>query len=1196
MSRSRIIAGKAVIIIEAKDALDKSLAGIRAKLHKFANTAGAIGDTLFRTGFFGAIATGAGLRHFGKFDDLLLELQVSMNKLDPAARKVDKEMMSLEKTIRELGKSTSFTTIEVAAAAVRLAKAGLGGTQIEKSLQSILDLARGTSTDLETSANIFIRAISAFTKNGTQFNQALSESNKIVSQFVLATRAGVLDLTDLEAGLRYVQGTAGSLNISLAETLAVLTELSNKGLVGSIGGTSLNTALNNLAKKQEDIEKSLQIKFVISPEGDVNFLGTLDKVFNALKNVGSIKRTQILGDIFNLRGTRAIQAANAVEKIDELRIKLASATDQARKSAVIMDQGIGGTFRLMKSAIEDLNIELEKMAQGPVIVIAEIIKQLATDLNKLSTVNPLASTLIVLSPGILLGAGLGFMALSKALRVAAVAAGAFKSAYGPLANLLTKGTAGQISSLMRIGAKSGTAAKTAKAATSPSFLSSLGILGTPKAAGGPSAALVRAQASRASLLAAQRLAKANALGAAAEAHAASATAKTKDAIRQVNVARTRSNMLLAENAKRTKQAIDAARLQTTQYRAAIEVERTAARASLAYALGERQKAVIAERVAAAQRNMANLTVAAQNAERKWATARKRDLNNPYNRESLRIAGEARRASIDRLAVARAQASATVQAPAMTRAASEAAIKRNAKVLATLNARQGVVKSKDLPALLRQRTVLLEKSNKLERISNGLGKAKGVIETRRIGALTKVQDMLLSVNKAELIAAKGTKAPSLLARAKSSTFIGGGGRSILSQMASGAGMFDRGGAAFGTRLLTFGKSMLTVANIARRFVFSFSGVLTIVEGLILFGDRIPIVSDILTRFGKAFSGAFSEIGKVATYALGPIEQFKVAFEAFSKRQGDIGIEQLKKGFMGLVDIVGNQLVAAWNRFKEALGPVWDTVRQIAGVLSSTFEFLRQIVSINLGEFAASIGGAFSGLTSLFNGDGNMSFVSIFQAVVKGLLSGIATIATELNKWVFTFISASDDFLFKLEQVFLSGAQLIPGSSAFVNFAKIQEELNARRKDSVTRRVAAAGALDANNSAFQKRLDAVFNQASSSPASKKAADTANALSQGISQRAFADAEAARKKLYQSVTPPTPGNVPQALQPSGTQVQQIQQAKRIGIAFASALVGSAASTRGNILRFGKEIEEKQLEVMTDIRDDLRKIGNNEGVLTFD
>ena len=276
MARSRIIAGKAVIIIEAQDLVNKTLGKIRGNLHRFSNEVGKIGEGLFRTGFFGAIGSGVIVSSFVKFDDAMRTLRVNLDLFGKSATEVDSVLKPLEARIRSLAKTTPFSPTQVAGAATELAKGGFNPKQIIDSLQAVLDLSRATNTELSQSSEFVVRTL-------TTYGIATENAAEVVSQLVRSARKGTLGIEDLEAALRYSSGTADNLGISLQKMLAIFTTLSNKGLVGSLAGTSTNAAISNLVKKAEELRDIGAIEIVTGIREDgrkaLDLIKTLENLF-----------------------------------------------------------------------------------------------------------------------------------------------------------------------------------------------------------------------------------------------------------------------------------------------------------------------------------------------------------------------------------------------------------------------------------------------------------------------------------------------------------------------------------------------------------------------------------------------------------------------------------------------------------------------------------------------------------------------------------------------------------------------------------------------------------------------------------------------------------------------------------------------------------------------------------------------------
>lgn len=412
MTRGQVYAGKAVILIDALDRTDRTLATVEKKFKALGNTIGAMGRTTFGAGFFGGLGATTLLARFAKYDDLILELRTKMGLLVKTTDEQEQSFARLERRIRDLGKSTSFTTQEVTQGAIRLAQAGFSGVEIEDTLQSVLDLARGTSTDLGNAATVLANTIRTYGLNTT-------EASEITSQFVRATRMGTIEIDDLAESLKYASATAVTLGQSLPEVLAIFTLLSDKGMRGSISGTSLNTAFGQIAKKKDDIKAAFGFDVPVDSGGNLLFKDFLVNLQAATQGMNKLERTAAFQSLFNLRGARSVlPIANEqdIQRLLTLISTISSASDEARQAAIVMDSGLGGAFRRAVSAVDDLVISLGKLQSGPLMSLLNTVPQLAGALDILSSQYQGFTLLLAASPGIALAAGAGMIGLSMVLK------------------------------------------------------------------------------------------------------------------------------------------------------------------------------------------------------------------------------------------------------------------------------------------------------------------------------------------------------------------------------------------------------------------------------------------------------------------------------------------------------------------------------------------------------------------------------------------------------------------------------------------------------------------------------------------------------------------------------------------------------------------------------------------------------------
>jgi TP901 family phage tail tape measure protein len=1134
VTRSRIIAGRAVIILEAQDQIDKTLKSVRGKLLRFSNSVGQLGQNMFRGGFFGALASGSAISAFVRFDDKMRELQVVLEKFDPAARKSDKALMALENRIKMLGRVTSFTTVQVADAAVELGRAGLKESAIEGSLQAILDLARGTGVETSLAAKIFVRAISAYTKGGADFQEAIAESTKIVSQFIKTTNNSVIGLEDLEAALRYTQGSAATLGVSLAETLAILGELANQGLVGSIGGTSLNTALLNLIKKRDQLTAQ-GIEIQLTEQGGVNIISTLQVLFAQLQKFTLTQRAGIIGDLFNIRGGRAVQAARELDNIIRNLENVKAASDEARRAADLREGGLGGALRRLYATVEQLGIGLTDLTQNILQPFTETLRGLTNALNQLSQQNPALAGAIFLSPAILLGSGLALIGLSKGLFIAATAAGVLRGALTGVMQLLARGFGAQMLTASAIG-KNLKGIKSAKLST-PSFLLSGGSQRTRSAK--DSSGMQRAIANREQALAAQRAAAAEDLLSTAEKNRKSSADKLKSSV---------------DNNKRSYMG----------FTAALDQNNRSLKQNL---INNKNNSQAARRVGAYQESITRLRSEIYNIEQ--------DLN--------------------KTTVGRGAGGGLRNIPPANAAALNH--EREKRLFQIRKLEEEITKEGILPRqkfeerqrqLLRERHTINQNILQTQKEAVALGKGREVIETRYQKQLAKGQDLLVASSKSRQ-AAEG---------ALGSTFKPRKGFSLaamLRPVGSAASGAIKGLPTVTKGLFSFGKGLLTVANTARRFVFSFSGVLTLLELSLLFGDRIPGLATVLNRFGMAFTNAFRAIANIAVFAKGPIDLLRLAIAAFTEGRQEIGIQALKDGFMGLVSIIGNQLTAAWGRFKQALGSVLDLLSQtfttIWSVVSGVVDAIGAMVSTTVAQ-ASTVGGS---LMSMFGGEG-----FTFDGLVNGLRDLIADLGVKLLHLLDGLARFVEEMGLKAGLFVLDFEAMLRRVLPFVGGD--EEGLAARRQkledDSLQRQIAIRNASNENIKAIRDAQERSASRDGGELANRSASNSAKIFREslekarmGFQKLANLNRQDAIRAAQEQDRLRQSNGIPQFQGQAPAIKQAIQQV----LPYAAALVTSAQSSQGNILRFGQGVEQEQLNEQRTTNDLLRQQLKLDGGLAF-
>ena len=401
-TRSQIEAGRAVIVVDIKNAMEAGLKKIEKRIRQFASSVGQIGFDLFRGGLAGSIPVFGSLNEFMKFEDEILRLGTKLQA-------TDKQLKSVEATIRQLGKTTSFTTLEVAQGATSLAQAGLNPAEVQQGLQAVLDLGRGAKITLDESADLLANTAKTF-------KIPVSSFGNIASQFVAAARLSTIEVSNLKESIKEVSGTLNDLNVDLPTSLALINQLGFRSLKGTKAGTTLNTMLLNFVARSKQLAKTLKVDLINKQTGAVrNIVDVLNDFGKATEKLNPADRARLSQFLFNIRGARGETALREIDAIVKMAKEIRNAGNEARAAAIKMDSGLGGSVRRATSAINDLAISLGQKLAPNVQYVLDLVPALSASIDQIVQQFPqMTVALLAIPPGIL-AVGAAMLAMSFTL-------------------------------------------------------------------------------------------------------------------------------------------------------------------------------------------------------------------------------------------------------------------------------------------------------------------------------------------------------------------------------------------------------------------------------------------------------------------------------------------------------------------------------------------------------------------------------------------------------------------------------------------------------------------------------------------------------------------------------------------------------------------------------------------------------------
>jgi len=365
------MASKAIGFLNFKFSADltsfeRAMRKAQKNLKKFGKNVTKAGQNLSRNLTLPIVALGgAALKTFADFEQGML-------KVKAVSGATTSEFKALTESAKQLGSETMFSASQVAELQFELSKLGLDPTAILNSTQAILQLAQATDTELGEAAKTTAVALNSY-------NLEADEASRLSDIMALASSSAAMDMEKFGAALPKVAATARISGDSFELMSAKLQVLADSGMEGSRMGTQLKIIYSKLVSAGLTWDEAMG-----KLQKSTNKISTAQKIFGE--------------NAFNA----AIILSENTEKLNEYEDANLKAIGTSKKMAEIMDSGVGGAFRKLRSQLEGASIELGEKLVPIFTKVAEKIKSLIklfTDLDSEQQKNIVKWGLIVAAIG-----------------------------------------------------------------------------------------------------------------------------------------------------------------------------------------------------------------------------------------------------------------------------------------------------------------------------------------------------------------------------------------------------------------------------------------------------------------------------------------------------------------------------------------------------------------------------------------------------------------------------------------------------------------------------------------------------------------------------------------------------------------------------------------------------------------------------
>ena len=280
----------------------------------------------------------------------------SMSNVKAISGATGEEFEKLTAKAKEEGKTTKFTAKDSADAFGYMAMAGWKTEDMLNGIDGIMSLAAASNEDLATTSDIVTDALTAF---GLQ----ASDSGHFADVLAQASANANTNVGIMGESFKYVAPVAGALKYSIEDVSLALGLMANNSIKGSMAGTSLKTALANMAAPTDKMQGAMD-RYGISltkRNGEMKSLSeVLDNLRSSLGGLSATEQTAAASTIFGKEAMAGMLAiiGTSEEDYKKLTDAIKSADGASQRMADTMLDNMNGSFTLLQSAVDGAKIAL----------------------------------------------------------------------------------------------------------------------------------------------------------------------------------------------------------------------------------------------------------------------------------------------------------------------------------------------------------------------------------------------------------------------------------------------------------------------------------------------------------------------------------------------------------------------------------------------------------------------------------------------------------------------------------------------------------------------------------------------------------------------------------------------------------------------------------------------------------------------
>lgn len=344
------------------------------------------------------------------------ELEAQMSTVKAISNATTEDMTRLTDMAKHMGATTQFTAVEAGKALEYMAMAGWKTDQMLGGLPGIMNLAAASGEDLGQVSDIVTDALTAF-------NMTADQSGRFADVLSQASSNANTNVSMMGATFQKVAPVAGTLGYSVEDMSLGIGLMANASVKAETAGTSLKTALANMAKPTKQMQAYMD-KYGISLTNADGSMKTFREVIDNLRSsLGGLSKTEKTAAATAIFGKESFAGMLAIVNASDADFKKVSdavnnAAGAAERMAAIKLDNLEGDVTLLKSATDGLQTAIGDALLPTFRAGTQQLTKFVSNLTEFINANPeLVRTIVKVTAGLLafkaaaLTAKLGFLEL-----------------------------------------------------------------------------------------------------------------------------------------------------------------------------------------------------------------------------------------------------------------------------------------------------------------------------------------------------------------------------------------------------------------------------------------------------------------------------------------------------------------------------------------------------------------------------------------------------------------------------------------------------------------------------------------------------------------------------------------------------------------------------------------------------------------